>query len=460
MGAYTYSTTAASNTSIDGLGNNGAVDPPSNIDNLVGRLAAAQATLVRDLGGANTSVGGTADAITVSLADPSTASAYFDGMIFSFRAASDSTSTAPTLNVDSIGTKTIKKAIAGVESALVAGDIQAGGTYTVVYRSAWATAAGAFELLNPHTINGNTFSAAALPTTSDGAALGSTSAMWSDVFLASGAVINWNNGNVTQTHSAAAMDWVGSQTNIFSYNGGPVVLGVNRLETLTNDTIGRLDFRARDSAANTDVFARILGYSIDASSTNEDGSLYFGWFEAGTLADRVLMTGTSLSPVTNDQTSLGTATVSWSDLFLASGGVINWNNGAGGTLTGPASASDQETATSTSTFVAPGTQHRHPSAAKVWGMTTGGGTPSLDGSYNMTGITDAGIGTLTVTFATDFSGATWGGAASVACSTNANRMCALVTRAAGSVNIESSSATTTLADPGGGYAWAFFGDQT
>jgi hypothetical protein len=146
MGAFSYSGTAASNTTVDGIGAAGS-DSPDNIDNLVRALAASDANLVRDLGGANT-VAGSADAITVALADASTPT-YFDGMTFSFRAASDTTVTGPTLNVDSLGAKTIKKTIAGVESALVAGDIQAGGTYQVVYRSAWASAAGAFELLNP-----------------------------------------------------------------------------------------------------------------------------------------------------------------------------------------------------------------------------------------------------------------------------------------------------------------------
>jgi hypothetical protein len=40
------------------------------------------------------------------------------------------------------------------------------------------------------------------PGTSDGIALGTTSLMWSDLFLASGSVINLNNGNVTLTHSS------------------------------------------------------------------------------------------------------------------------------------------------------------------------------------------------------------------------------------------------------------------
>lgn len=37
--------------------------------------------------------------------------------------------------------------------------------------------------------------------------------------------------------------------------------------------------------------------------------------------------GTSITPSTNDGATLGTTALQWSDLFLASGGVINWANG-------------------------------------------------------------------------------------------------------------------------------------
>jgi len=151
MGAFTYSGTAGSNTAVDGIGSQGS-DSPDNIDNLVRALAASDANLVRDLGGANT-VGGSADAITVTLTDATATTAYFDGQRFSFRAGSDNTGAA-TIAVDGIsGPKKIRKAVAGVETALVAGDIQAGATCEVIYRSAWDTAAGAFELLNPDIAN-------------------------------------------------------------------------------------------------------------------------------------------------------------------------------------------------------------------------------------------------------------------------------------------------------------------
>jgi microcystin-dependent protein len=48
-----------------------------------------------------------------------------------------------------------------------------------------------------------------VPTTSDGAALGTTTLMWSDLFLASGAVVNFNNGDVTLTHSANTLTLAG-----------------------------------------------------------------------------------------------------------------------------------------------------------------------------------------------------------------------------------------------------------
>lgn len=96
------------------------------------------------------------------------------------------------------------------------------------------------------------------PATSDGAALGDGTHMWSDLFLASGGVINFNNGDVTVTHSSNVLALAGASS----------------------------------------------GYTFDAL----------------------------ISPAANDGAPLGSASVSWSDLFLASGAVVNWNNG-GVTLT-------------------------------------------------------------------------------------------------------------------------------
>ena len=51
--------------------------------------------------------------------------------------------------------------------------------------------------------------AALTPASNDTLQLGSSSVMWSDLFLASGGVINFNNGNVTLTHSTGTITLAG-----------------------------------------------------------------------------------------------------------------------------------------------------------------------------------------------------------------------------------------------------------
>lgn len=55
--------------------------------------------------------------------------------------------------------------------------------------------------------------AALTPSTNDGLALGTASLKWADLFLASGSVINFNNGDVTLTHSSNALFLAGGSLN-------------------------------------------------------------------------------------------------------------------------------------------------------------------------------------------------------------------------------------------------------
>lgn len=52
------------------------------------------------------------------------------------------------------------------------------------------------------------------PGTSDATALGTTALMWSDLFLASGAVVNFNNGDATITHAANVLAFDGAVVNV------------------------------------------------------------------------------------------------------------------------------------------------------------------------------------------------------------------------------------------------------
>lgn len=67
---------------------------------------------------------------------------------------------------------------------------------------------------------------------------------------------------------------------------------------------------------------------------------------------------------------------------------------------GIATQAQQETGTSNVVFVTPGRQHFHPSAVKGWVKANINGT--VDGSYNVTSVTDNGTGDITVNWATDF----------------------------------------------------------
>jgi hypothetical protein len=91
------------------------------------------------------------------------------------------------------------------------------------------------------------------PATNNTQALGTTALQWADLFLGSGGVINFDNGDVTITEGTNTLAFAGASS----------------------------------------------GYSFDAL----------------------------VSPAANDGAALGTATVSWADLFLASGGVLNFANG-------------------------------------------------------------------------------------------------------------------------------------
>ncbi len=248
------------------------------------------------------------------------------------------------------------------------------------------------------------------PATNDGTALGSTSLMWSDLFLASGGVINWNNGDVLLAHSSDYLYLQGGRLRIEQNigNSHATNLIVAALGTAQNQQpgisfyptfIGTGDNGPRRAA---DIFAgftgawgtQYLAFCV-GSATNDlgdltpermrisaDGDVSIGttdspyrltvrgdsfdggwigasgawsWFGLGgvnnasdgagglqynratgelflwsnnrdTRVNRAVINSTNFSPVTNDSLALGTGSLMWSDLWLASGGTINWNN--------------------------------------------------------------------------------------------------------------------------------------
>jgi len=125
--------------------------------------------------------------------------------------------------------------------------------------------------------------------------------------------------------------------------------------------------------------------------------------------------------------------------------------------------SEMETGTSTTLGVTPGRQHFHPGHPKAWGyITVSAGVPTLQTSYNITSITDAGTGLVTVTIATDFSSANYAISFSVGATTGnpmAIPMVATGSQAAGSFQILVVDSAGSATDSYDSVSFACYGDQ-
>lgn len=120
-----------------------------------------------------------------------------------------------------------------------------------------------------------------------------------------------------------------------------------------------------------------------------------------------------------------------------------------------ASQSDQETATSTTTYVSPGRQQYHPSAAKGWVYALSDGTGNA--SYNVSSITDSATGVAQINWSTLFSSANYAPQVSVfAVSTQLTCRVSVVSAAA--TTVRSYSIGGTDLDPAA-YFVSAHGDQ-
>jgi len=139
------------------------------------------------------------------------------------------------------------------------------------------------------------------PGTSDGTALGTSSLMWSDLFLASGSVVNFNNGNVTVTHSAAALTInTSSKLQFHSAKGSIHASADGQLDIDADDeieinsakididatgngsdaivieaTAGGIDVLASGAAAGEDIDIIATGSSVNITSTESDADAIY-----------------------------------------------------------------------------------------------------------------------------------------------------------------------------------------
>ena len=119
--------------------------------------------------------------------------------------------------------------------------------------------------------------------TNDGGALGTSSLGWSDLFLASGGVINWNVGDVTITHSTNTLTFAGAASG-YIFNDGNVGIGVTpsyRLDVTSSAGVVVARFNQATAGKTGVIFAeagtqRAFLSQVGLYSGNSDGN--FGIF--------------------------------------------------------------------------------------------------------------------------------------------------------------------------------------
>ena len=120
------------------------------------------------------------------------------------------------------------------------------------------------------------------PASNDDAALGVAGTGWSDLFLAEGAVINWDSGDFTVTQAG----------NLLTLTGG-------------NTRVDRLEIDSANDYLDVDTDLKIVA---TADITLDPG-------------------GNNVKPGSDNADALGVSGTAWSDLFLGDGAVVNFNAG-------------------------------------------------------------------------------------------------------------------------------------
>ena len=239
-----------------------------------------------------------------------------------------------------------------------------------------------------------------------------------------GLTISATTGTLTLTNGKTlavsnTLTFTGTDSSSVAFGAGGTVVYDATTQTLTNKTIS--------GASNT--LTNIGGTSIRMGSDAQGDVLYFN----GTNYVR-LAAGTS-------------------GYFLKTQGAganPAWD-AASGTATA-ATQAEEEAASSTTVFTTPGRQKFHPGMAKGWGKADAAGT--VNASYNLTSVTDAGVGLITWTWDTDFSSADYSVSAG-GLSAGGFRVSVVEAQAAGSTQIQVYNNTPAAADPTSHYIQAF-----
>jgi hypothetical protein len=199
---------------------------------------------------------------------------------------------------------------------------------------------------------GSTTVDALLSGSDDGGAIGASGTAFSDLFLASGAVVNFNSGDVILTHASNLLTMAGGNFAMTGSSSGvmtfapaasvtdytvtyPAAQG-GASQVLLNDGAGALSWSALagggdvigPASATDNAIARYnatSGTSVQNSGVLINDSNNVSGI--GTLASGAHTVTGAVLPNANNGGALGASGTAWADLFLADGGVVNFNAG-------------------------------------------------------------------------------------------------------------------------------------
>ena len=234
--------------------------------------------------------------------------AYTTGMCFRI-IPNFTNSGACTINVDGIGAKNLYRYSDGALAACVSGDVVSGVPISIAYDGTQ------FVISSAGIVSATLRAIDAVSWSS-----GSPVLQWT----AADTVSLTNTPTFTSTAAATAAATIKNTTDNAAVAGLNIV---GARATPAASDAAYVSFTLNNASSAAKEFMRLQGSAATVTAGSESGQIQVLVMSSGVLTSTFIGSPSTWCPTTNDVPSLGTATQSWSDLFLATGGVINWNNG-------------------------------------------------------------------------------------------------------------------------------------
>jgi hypothetical protein len=172
------------------------------------------------------------------------------------------------------------------------------------------------------------------PASNDGASIGLSGTAFSDMFLATGGVINWGDSNVVLTHSAATLTTTATTFGVCQGTSTASAV-LNLAAGRTGDGAVVIDMYASNSGSYSTRLLRNTGANgvflfehrgTGALGFRTENAASIDFYTSNVIRIQVSSAGHFLPGAANSY-QLGSTAATWADLFVGSGAVINFDNG-------------------------------------------------------------------------------------------------------------------------------------